>query len=327
MSGTTQNHQKFCSCACPMHKIWPNFFLVGAAKAGTTSLYEYLSQCPDIFFPRIKEPHFFTGVRPADERKFYIDAVTKRDQYLRLFRKAGKYAVIGDASPSYLWHPEAPRRIHDVAPDARIVIILRDPIERAYSHYLMDYREGVQSLPFYEALLEDMNAPEKGWGVSWLYYELGLYAGQIERYLTVFKPEQIKVLLFDEFVRDVEGTLREILRFLALDPAVADKIDVSRKYNSYSAPRNPIARKLAGSKVSRFLGQTVVPRELGEYIFYRFLVREAVKPPMDPRARDLLSSLYDSEMAATERILGRSMPQLRRSWKGKKSSMSSHASV
>jgi hypothetical protein len=299
-----------------MHEIWPNFFLVGAAKAGTTSLYEYLSRCPEIFFPRIKEPHFFTGVRPANERKFYIDAVTKREKYLRLFRKAGKYAVVGDASPSYLWHPEAPKRIHDVAPDARIAIILRDPVERAYSHYLMDYREGVQSLPFYEALLEDMNLPEKGWGVSWLYFELGLYARQIERYLAVFKPEQIKILLFDEFARDVRGTLKEILRFLRLDPSAADRIDVSRRYNSYSAPRSPIARRLAGSKVSRFLGQTIVPREVGEFIFYRFLVREAVKPPMDPRARDLLSSLYENEVIATERLLGRSLPQLRRSWGG-----------
>jgi hypothetical protein len=297
-----------------MHETWPNFFLVGAAKAGTTSLYEYLSQCPGIFFPRIKEPHYFTGVRPANERRFYIDAVTKREQYLRLFRKARNYAVVGDASPSYLWHPEAPRRIHDVAPDANIAIILRDPVERAYSHYLMDYREGVQDLPFYEALIEDMSLPEKGWGVSWLYFELGLYARQIERYFAVFKPEQIKILLFDEFSRDVKGTLRDILQFLRLDPSAVDKIDVSRKYNSYSAPRNPIARKLAGSKVSRFLGQTIVPRELGEFIFYKFLVRDAVKPPMGARARDLLSSLYESEVIQTEQVLGRPLPQLRRSW-------------
>lgn len=297
-----------------MHETWPNFFLVGAAKAGTTSLYEYLSRCPGIFFPRIKEPHFFTGVRPANERKFYIDAVTKREQYLRLFRKARNHAVVGDASPSYLWHPEAPRRIHSVAPDARIAIILRDPVERAYSHYLMDYREGVQHLPFYEALIEDMSLPEKGWGVSWLYFELGLYARQIERYFAIFRPEQVKILLFDEFARDVKGTLRNILEFLQLDPSAVDKIDVSRKYNAYSAPRGPIARKLAGSKLSRFLGQTIVPRELGEFIFYKFLVRDTVKPPIDARARDLLSSLYDSEVAKTEEILGRRLPQLRRSW-------------
>ena len=300
--------------APPMHETWPNFFLVGAAKAGTTSLYEYLSRCPGVFFPRIKEPHFFTGVRPANERKFYIDAVTKREQYLRLFRKARDSLVVGDASPSYLWHPQVPRRIYEVAPDARIAIILRDPVERAYSHYLMDYREGVQDLPFYEALIEDMNLPEKGWGISWLYFELGQYARQVERYYSVFKPEQIKVLLFDEFSRDVRGTLKEILEFLGLDPSVADKIDVSRKYNVYSAPRGPIARRLAGSKVSRFFGQTIIPREVGEFVFYKFLVRDAVKPPIDPRARDLLSSLYEREVAATEKILGRPLPQLRRSW-------------
>jgi hypothetical protein len=297
-----------------MHETWPNFFLVGAAKAGTTSVYEYLSQCPDIFFPKIKEPHFFTGVRPASERKFYIDAVTKRAEYLRLFRKAGNRRVIGDASPSYLWHPEVPRRIHDVAPEASILIILRDPVERAYSHYLMDYREGVQHLPFYEALLEDINRAEKGWGVSWLYFELGLYARQIERYLAVFKPEQVKILLFDDLIRDIRGTLKEVVQFLKLDPSLAGKIDTSRKYNSYSAPRNRLARKLAGAQFSRLLGQTIVPRRLGEFIFYRFLVRDAAKPPMDGRARELLSSLYDRDVTETEKVMGRPLPQLRRSW-------------
>src|SRR5205807_6443730 len=142
--------------------------------------------------------HFFTQVRPAAELKFLIDAITDRDEYLRLFSKSNGRRIIGDASPSYLWHPEVPRRINEVAPDAKIAIILRDPVERAYSHYLMDYREGAQSRPFYSALLEDMHRPKKGWGVSYLYYELGLYAQQVRRYLETFTPERVKILLFED---------------------------------------------------------------------------------------------------------------------------------
>src|SRR5215469_8597868 len=96
-----------------MHEIWPNFFLVGAAKAGTTSIYAYLSQHPDIFFPVIKEPHFFTRVRPAPQLQFLIEAVSKRAAYVRLYANAGDRRVIGDASPSYLWHPEVPKRIRE----------------------------------------------------------------------------------------------------------------------------------------------------------------------------------------------------------------------
>ncbi len=119
-----------------MREIWPNFFLVGAAKAGTISIYEYLSQHPEIFFPCIKEPHFFTQARPSRQQRFFVHAISDRAEYARLFERACGFATIGDASPSYLWHPEVPCRIRAQVPDARIAIILRDPVERAYSHYL-----------------------------------------------------------------------------------------------------------------------------------------------------------------------------------------------
>src|SRR5690242_20423490 len=105
-----------------MHEIWPNFFLVGAAKAGTTSIYTYLSQHPDVFFPVIKEPHFFTQVHSTPQLRFLIEAITKRSAYLRLYANADGHKVIGDASPSYLWHPEVPQRIRAQVPQANVAI-------------------------------------------------------------------------------------------------------------------------------------------------------------------------------------------------------------
>jgi hypothetical protein len=298
-----------------MHEIWPNFFLVGAAKAGTTSIYAYLSEHPQVFFPAIKEPHFFTQVRPSPELQFLIEAVSKRSAYLRLYASASGRQVIGDASPSYLWHPKVPERIRAKVPQAKIAIILRDPVERAYSHYLMDYREGAQSRPFFEALLNDMNSPNKGWGVSYLYYELGLYAEQVERYFDTFKPERVKVLMFEDFRRNPRAVLHELADFLELDPKPLAAIDTSRKYNSYAAPRNQVLRRLAGAKLSRILGQTLLPHRVGALIFERFFLRQGPKPPMDPRARELLCSLYSPELERLERLLGRALPELRRSWR------------
>jgi Sulfotransferase domain len=297
-----------------MREIWPNFFLVGAAKAGTTSIYSYLSQHPDVFFPVIKEPHFFTQVRPAPEQKFLIEAVTKRTAYLRLYNHATAHRVIGDASPSYLWHPEVPQRIRAEVPRAKVAIILRDPVERAYSHYLMDYREGAQGKPFYEALLDDMHRPEKGWGVSYLYYELGLYAEQVQRYLEIFTPEQVKILMFDDFRRDARMVLCEIAAFLGLDPNPLAHIDTSRKYNSYAAPRNQYLRRVAGAKLSRILGQALIPHSLGALIFERFFLKQAPKPSLDSRAKELLCSLYDPELSKLEKLLSRRLPELRHSW-------------
>jgi len=297
-----------------MHETWPNFFLVGAAKAGTTSIYAYLSQHPAVFFPAIKEPHFFTHVHPAPELKFLIEAITERNAYLRLFAKAAGHPIIGDASPSYLWHPEVPRRICEVAPDAKIAIVLRDPVERAYSHYLMDYREGAQSREFYPALVEDMKRAEKGWGVSYLYYELGLYAQQVRRYLETFTPARVKILLFEDLRRDTKAVLCEIARFLAIDPQPLERIDTSKRYNSYTAPRNDYLRRVAGARVSRVIGQLIVPRRVGAFVFERFFLRQAPKPPLDPRSRELLCSLYEREVGDLEQVLGRSLPELRRSW-------------
>lgn len=297
-----------------MHEIWPNFFIVGAAKAGTTSLYAYLSQHPAIFFPAIKEPHFFTQVQPSAERRFFIEAINKRNAYLRLFSSARGYGVIGDASPSYLWHPKVPLRIREAVPDAKIAMILRDPVDRAYSHYLMDFREGVQHRPFYEALLEDMHSRDKGWGLSYLYFELGLYADQVGRYLAIFPPERVQILLFDEFTHDTRNALQEIATFLEVDPAPFRDLDISIAHNAYAAPRNRLMRRLAGSRLSRILGRTVVPHKLGAFIFQRMFLKEAVKPPIDPRARDLLRSLYEEDLDRLETIVGRRLPSLRHSW-------------
>ena len=286
-----------------MHEIWPNFFLVGAAKAGTTSIYAYLSQHPQIYFPAVKEPHFFTQARPSPKLQFLIEAVTKRSAYLRLYAQAAGHSIIGDASPSYLWHPEVPERIRAEIPHAKIAVILRDPVERAYSHYLMDYREGAQSRPFYEALLDDMKRPDKGWGLSYLYYELGLYAEQVQRYLETFKPEQVKVLMFYDFCREPKGVLREMTDFLGLDPHPLADIDTSRKYNSYAAPRNQYFRRMAGAKISRILGQALMPHWLGALIFERIFLKQAPKPPLDARARELFCSLYEPELDKLEKLL------------------------
>ena len=300
-------------------EVWPNFFIVGAAKAGTTSLYSYLRQHPEIFMPSdIKEPHYFAQVRPSRAQRYASPVfISDRDAYLRLFRSAGGYRAIGEASPSYLWCPEAPERIHAVAPRARIVITLRDPVERAYSHYLMDYREGMQHLPFHEALQADWRSREKGWAVSQLYVELGFYARQIERYLRLFGAERVHVLLYEDIRRLAHGdrrVLADILRFLDVDPRGLDLIDTSQVENGFAAPRAEWARRLAGAQWARWAGNTFLSKRAGLSVFNRFFVKSGAPPPMDPRPRDWLGAIFDPEMTALERLLGREFPELRRTW-------------
>jgi len=303
-------------------EVWPNFFIVGACRGGTSSLHFYLRQHPQVFMPAWKEPCFFSPLRPFAEMAFPHPSVSDRAAYLRLFSKGAGCRAIGEASVSYLWDPGAPARIRAAVPDAKIVVSLRDPIERAYSHYLKDVREGWQGLPFYEALLEDWKRPEKGWGVAHLYTELGLYHRQVERYLDTFGPEQVLILLFED-LRTVEGRRRilaEVSRFLDLDPSYFDRIDSTSIKSQYAVPRWNWSRRFAGNWFVRRLTDLLVPARAGStfrlqmLIYERFFVRRAAKPAMDERARDWLCAVYDDDLSATERLLGRRLPELRSSW-------------
>jgi hypothetical protein len=302
---------------------WPNFFIVGAANSGTTSLYRYLKQHPDVFMPALKEPHYFAQVNPSREQRYLRTIIRDEAAYLRLFRKAEGYKAIGEASPSYLWEANAAERIQRVIPDAKIIILLRDPVERAYSHYLMDVREGLQNLSFGDALHRDWNRTDKGWSVSQLYIELGLYAQQVRRYVEVFGPDQTLILMFEDLSNSAlngKSVVADVLRFLDLSVAPLGQIDTSFAENGFATARWAWARHLAGANWVRRAGQILVPVSLGSnhtikgIIYQRYFVKASPKPPMDEEAAEWLRSIYESDLSALEALMGRQLPQLRRSW-------------
>ncbi|MEX0656428.1 MAG: sulfotransferase domain-containing protein, partial [Nitrosopumilaceae archaeon] len=123
-----------------IHELWPNFFIVGADKAGTSSLYAYLMNIPGIFMSRYKEPNYFSTMTFGDNHD--LRPIRDKKKYLELFKNVKNEKIVGEASPSYLGDKEAPKLIHKVSPEAKILICLRDPVERVYSHYLMLDRLG-----------------------------------------------------------------------------------------------------------------------------------------------------------------------------------------
>ena len=294
--------------------IWPNFYIVGAVKSGTTSLYAYLRQHPQVFLPTMKEPHFFTQPRPSPEQIHLIQYVADIESYQHLYRGADRYPRIGDASPSYLWCEEAPERIHAVQPEARIIVILRDPVQRAYAQYLMDFNEGVLDLPFMEALQKDWARPDKGWGISQLYVELGRYTAQIDRYRRRFGTDRVHVCLLEDLKKTPLAVLEGIADFLEIDRAAMGAIDLQTAHNAHRLPRGNWARRLAGGRFSRHIGEHFFPHAWGEFIWRHVFLREGRKPPMEREARRFLQDMYTPEIERLERLLGRSLPELRISW-------------
>lgn len=280
--------------------IAPNLFVVGAAKAGTTSLHAYLGQHPDIHMSAHKEPHFFADVRNAPN----ILAVRDRERYLALFVEGRDRRYRGEASPSYLWDPKAAERIRSASPEARIVIALRDPVERAHSHYLMDLREGLHRRSFQKALARDLEERETGWGISHLYHALGRYADQVERYLQVFARSRVHVLFFEHMRDDPGAALERLYAFLELPPHRPR----TAPRNQFAIPRNGLASRLMGAHPLRTSLRAMLPPPVRAFVRSRLLDTRADKPeiPSDVEAR--LVEHYAADVERLESLLGRPVP-------------------
>ena len=286
---------------------WPNLFIVGAAKAGTTSLAYYLQQHPDIYISSFKEPHHFSRITPTPELRAFFPNVPDEADYLKLFKDARQEAVLGEASTSYLWTPGTPERIFKKVPDAKIIILLREPVGRAYSHYLNDAREGTEKRPFLQAVTEDYARQHKGWGVSHLYADLGFYCHQVERYLATFPPHNVYIEFFEAFVGDPVPVLESIFRFLGVDPSVAQNVRLEEK-NAFAVPRGALSRALLASPAAREFIRTVVPRSLRMFMREKVLLQRADKPKMDREARAFLQNLYANEASCLKALTGKEAP-------------------
>ena len=239
----------------------PNFFVVGAGKCGTTTLYHILFQHPEIFMSPIKEPNYYaTDIKPEEfseqfvtlqKRKnldlnAYLDGpmtervflyyVTKEEDYKKLFKNVKNEKAIGEISNSYLFSKVAAQNLKNAIPDAKIIIILRNPVERMTSHYKANLRDGKTIRPFYEEVTYDYSKSRKGWGITHGYFEMGQYADQVERFLQIFDRDKIKVLWFEDLKKDSSRVAKEIFSFLGVSTDV--KIDPEERQHLSTEPRN-----------------------------------------------------------------------------------------
>lgn len=295
-----------------MTNTWPNLFIVGAQKGGTTTLYETLKQHPQIFMPPIKEPHYFSRDRVIVDRDLIV---TKEHVYLQLFNSGADCKFRGESSPSYLWHPDVPERIQKKSPDAKIIIILRDPIERAYSQYLMDILDGVKPLAFYDFLKKRGRPEDQAYGTGKLYVELGQYFEQVKRYLNVFGQEQVLVLLFEDLKLNPIKLYSDIAFFLKIkkEPFFLIPRD-GVIYNEYHSPRNVLVQKMMQFREVRLLWRRVMPGKIRLFIRKNFIEKKSPKPIIDLKSIKLLVDVFEPEIRDLEALLGCNLPELRKTW-------------
>jgi hypothetical protein len=221
----------------------PNFLVVGAAKSGTSALYAYLRQHPQVFASEIKEPGFFayegttarfTGPRASEGER---QRITDLERYQALFRRTGDAKAVGEASSIYLYSTAAPKRIHHYLPDVKLIALLRNPVDRAYSGYRYSIRDGKESLgSFEEALAAEAERIAANWHPIWHHKSLGFYALQLKRYLQLFPRTQLRVHTYDSFQAKPVEVLQDVYRFLGIDPGFVP--DVRVRHNVSGTPKS-----------------------------------------------------------------------------------------
>ncbi len=307
----------------------PNFFLAGVPKAGTTSLYHYLAQHPQIYMSPIKEPCFFASeFRPKNcdatlrrsaersqrELKQYLaePVLTERfgamvcewADYLRLFEGARDEIAIGEATPGYMWSETAARNIHDKIPAARILIVLRDPADRAFSQHLHVLSVANSRRTFRQHIEANLKNQSKQFGLDYPLLEFGLYHQQLLRYFQLFPREQICVQLYDDYQADPSSTFSAIFRFLGVDAAFIPRS--SNRHLEARAPRRPgLTRSLQRFGILQ-AAKKISPRALIPVARrLAFLPREQVK--MNVEDRRFLVDYYAEDIRKVAGLIGRDL--------------------
>lgn len=257
----------------------PNFLLIGAAKAGTTSMQNYMNQHPDVFMARAKECHHFlfpagepNFVGPGDDAGFNRGVISGRDGYSRLFMHARGKRAIGESSVYYLYQPEAIRRSQEYRADMRYIALLREPGSRArsaFAHHRRDAREPCATLA--AALAAEQSRIESGWAYGWHYAAAGDYVPQVSRILELVPREQVLFILYEDFARDPAIALRRAFAFLGVDPDF--HVDTRIIYNASGLPRMKWLNRRLISDDSRGkkVVKSIMPRDVGIALKHRAL--------------------------------------------------------
>jgi len=289
----------------------PDFLVIGAPKAGTTALHTALARHPGLYLSAVKEPKFFLTDGPPPARggpgdaQTYQEHVWRRADYEALFRAAPARALRGESTPFYLYDRAAQRRIRALIPQARLIVILRDPVERAHSNWTHLWSAGREPLgDFLRACAEEDRRVAAGWSPFWHYVRLSRYGEQLDHLFSLFPREQVMVFRYRRLLDEPVQILDEICAFLGVEQGVITEVP---RENVTAHP----ARSVAHAALSRALRGTEevgrrLPRTAGTTVtatLERILQRDApARRPLTWAERQALLPVLENDIRLLEKI-------------------------
>ena len=296
-----------------MNPRLPNFLLVGANRCGTTSLYHYLKEHPEIHMSRIKEPSFFLSLSLKVPEKGIGDdrrkLVTNLDDYCRLFEAAGDCKALGEASTENLYYGD--KVIPDIKRllgNPKILISLRNPVERAFSAYTFLISENREFLTFEEGLGQEEERIRDGWRQIWFYKNAGFYSARVKAYLENFN--EVKICLFEDLIRDPLLFAQEVYRFLGVDPSF--KPDVKARYKTSGIPRSKTINRLFEEptrlrSAARALGKLIFREDGWIKLRDTLKAQSYAKAEMKAETRTYLERAYRDDILKLEDVIQRDL--------------------
>lgn len=286
----------------------PNLFIVGAPKSGTTALYSYLSKHPEIFMSKLKEPQFFSADICGDQRN-----ITRLSDYLSHFREA-RTEVIGEASTCYLGSRDAARQIREFCPPARVVVMLRNPIDVMYAEHSERLFDGIEHIANFATALDSSETRSWRFGrfrgqplVRLNYRELGKFSEQVKRFIDVFGRPNVHVIVYDDFAKNPGLAYHKVLRFLGVSPSYESAFNV---IHSNRRIRSTWAQDLLSNPphMVRGLARAFLPQGIrhpvGQYL-NRLNVKVMARAALDEQLRKRLQLEYEPEMRQLSKLLDR----------------------
>ena len=297
--------------------VMPNFFIVGAPKCATSSMAAYLGQHPDIYMSQEKEPHFFMSEGgtldsfSGNTNYWWSSRILNRTDYEKLFSGVKNETAIGEASTWYLFLPKCAERIKSEIPDAKIIIFLRNPVDRAFSDFKHSLKFNLENITdFNEAVRIDDDRIRKNDIHAQYYIQLGMYYSQVKRYFDVFGRQQVRVYLYDDIMTKLDVIIKNIFTFLEVSENF--NVDTHERHMVSQLPvgklgYNRIGQILKNNLVGKKVIKTIFPPFVYKYIKNQIDQKTQITPIMTAATRTELIAIYKEDLVKLQQLIDKDL--------------------